>query len=151
MPQHKLKQISRAFIRFAFVSGCGWLIDFCLMLAMVYYVHVVVGVANFISSFAAVTFVWFVALKTVFSTKYRGNSYFLIFYWGWQFFSILFYSFLLSQFIHWTYFVEVAKSFNIGWQALAKIIITPFNLVTNFLFMLYLTRFMDKKGLTIGK
>ena len=46
------------------------------MLAMVFLFSLNVGVANFISSFVAVTFVWFVALRVVFTKKYKGNSFF---------------------------------------------------------------------------
>ena len=148
---HRLNSLSRSFLRFAFISGCGWLIDFCLMLAMVFLFSLNVGTANFISSFVAVTFVWFVALRIVFTKKYKGNSFFLAMYWGWQFVSILFYSYLISQFVNIAYFIELSRFLHIGWQALAKVIITPFNLITNFLFMFYLTRFMEKKGLIIGK
>ena len=46
------------------------------MLAMVFLFNLNVGVANFISSFVAVTFVWFIALRVVFTKKYKGNSFF---------------------------------------------------------------------------
>ena len=72
----KLNSFSRSFLRFAAISGCGWLIDFCLMLAMVFLFSLNVGVANFISSFVAVTFVWLIALRVVFTKKYKGNSFF---------------------------------------------------------------------------
>lgn len=121
------------------------------MLAMVFLFNLNVGAANFISSFVAVTFVWFIALRVVFTNKYKGNSFFLVMYWGWQFVSILFYSYLISQFVNIAHFIELSKLLHIEWQALAKVIITPFNLITNFLFMFYLTRFMEKKGLIIGK
>ena len=46
------------------------------MLAMVFLFSLNVGVANFISSFVAVTFVWLIALRVVFTKKYKGNSFF---------------------------------------------------------------------------
>jgi len=73
---HRLNSFSRSFLRFAAISGCGWLIDFCPMLAMVFLFSLNVGVANFISSFVAVTFVWFVALRMVFTKNTKEITFF---------------------------------------------------------------------------
>lgn len=133
------------FFGFALLSGIGWLCDFFTFTLLIKLFNVHSFEANFVSSYVGVTFVWFVSLKMVFKRSGEGRSTFLVVYWCFQFVSILIY----SQLLHWVgdtipdtiQLAQISKNPEIA----AKIIITPFNLVTNFIFMKFLTRFMRKE------
>lgn len=132
----------RQFAIFLIISGLGWLCDFATFTLLVKGFDVPGFVANFVSSYVGVTFVWFTSLKTVFGGAGAARGRFLFIYWGFQFLSILAY----SQLLH---LVQVALGGAGMLAALAaypaieaKIIVTPFNLVTNFIFMKFLTRYM---------
>lgn len=123
--------------RFIALSGLGWLCDMTVFTLLVRLAGWDSAAANIASSYAGVTFVWFTSLKTVFQRA--GSGRFLLIYWAFQFVSILLYSHLLGRLAaalpplgEWEHYRALA----------AKILITPFNLVTNFMFMKTLTRAM---------
>jgi putative flippase GtrA len=134
--------LAKMFAGFTLISGFGWLCDLLTFTLLVEAVHLQGNVANFVSSFVGVTFVWFMALNRVFLDSGPANHRFLLVYWCYQFASILAYSELLHA--------VAAKLLQVPWSAIipvslviaAKILITPCNLVTNFLFMKLLTRHM---------
>lgn len=135
----------KVFFRFTFLSGIGWLCDFVTFALLLKFINVPSFIANCVSSYVGVTFVWFAALKMVFMRKSEGSNIFLLIFWGFQFISIVAYSYLLQK-VAGSVLVEVlplqASSYpNIA----AKIIVTPFTLVTNFLFMKFLTRFIRQE------
>lgn len=121
--------------RFVALSGLGWLCDLGTFTLLVRLGGWDAAAANIASSYVGVTFVWFTSLKTVFQR--RGDSRFLLLYWGFQLGSILAYSYLLGL-------LAAALPLPAAWQdwraLAAKIIITPFNLASNFVFMKALTR-----------
>lgn len=123
------------FFRFGALSGLGWLLDFATFIILVEMVAVQGFIANFLSSYVGVTFVFFTSLKFAFRHDGDGRNSFLIIYWGFQFLSIFLYSETLQMLAD----ALIALPFH---QLAAKIIITPFNLVTNFLFMKLLVSFM---------
>ncbi|NYE61686.1 putative flippase GtrA [Duganella sp. 1224] len=130
----------RAFLGFLLLSGLGWLCDMLTYTALVRLAGVAPFAANVVSSYVGVSFVWFTSLGTVFRRSGAGSGRFLLLYWGYQFLSIMAYSQLLQL-------TAAAVASHAGVPALhsalaAKIIVTPFNLVTNFLFMKVLTRHM---------
>lgn len=132
----------KRFFGFLLLSGLGWLCDFASFTVLVKVFGVPGATANFVSSYVGVSFVWFTSLGMVFKRTRQGQGRFLLTYWSYQFVSILVYSQCLRLVAEWL-------SSHAGWPAgnhspaiLAKIVITPFNLLTNFLFMKYLTRFM---------
>lgn len=137
-------QYIRQFMGFAFLSGLGWLCDFSTYTLLVKLFDISPAVANFISSYVGVTFVWFTSLKSVFRATGRAGSRFLLLYWAFQFLSILVYSHCLNLMVR--VFGDPAISSLLGGEAAvaAKIFVTPFNLVTNFIFMKFLTHFMNK-------
>lgn len=131
----------RVFLHFGALSGLGWLLDFGVF-AILSEIFAVPGfVANFLSSYAGVTFVYFVSLKMIFKRNNMGRNIFLIAYWGFQFLSILFY----SQVLEMVAAALLAVPFH---QLGAKIIITPLNLISNFLFMKLLVRSMRREDRT---
>lgn len=135
----------KLFIGFAFLSGFGWLCDFFTFTLLVKLIHAPNFIANFVSSFVGVTFVWFVSLKMVFKRSGDAQNTFLVVYWCFQFVSILAYSQLLHMTAGALPDVDLMAQLRHNPEIAAKIIITPFNLVTNFLFMKFLTGFMQKE------
>lgn len=132
----------KIFLGFVFLSGIGWLCDFVTFTLLVKLINVPNFIANFISSYVGVTFVWFTSLKMVFKRSGEGRSTFLLVYWGFQFASILTYSQLLHMAASALQDVDLLAQINHNLEIAAKIIVTPFNLVTNFLFMTFMARFM---------
>ena len=135
-------KIVRMFIGFAFLSGLGWLCDFVTFTLLIKLADSPAFIANFISSYVGITFVYFISLKTVFNKEDQRKGRFLLIYWTYQFFSILAYSFLLTQVSPMLLYSFPAIFTNGNNAIAAKIIVTPVNLLTNFLFMKFLTRFM---------
>jgi putative flippase GtrA len=135
----------KLFIIFLLLSGAGWILDFGTFALLTKLINASGFTANFISSYVGVTFVWFASLSIIFKESGENRRTFLFFYWCFQFMSILAYSQLLhmvaSTIPSILQFAQVGSNPEIT----AKIIITPFNLVTNFIFMKFLTRFMRKK------
>jgi putative flippase GtrA len=130
------------FIRFTLFSGVGWIIDLVTFSLLVNKFHIQPFYANFISSYIGITFVWFMALNAVFEKKNISYARYLLTYWTFQLFSITFYSELLN-------FIFVILQGNLPmilWtnsqELLSKIIVTPLNLFTNYIFMKNLTKLM---------
>ncbi|WP_369916734.1 GtrA family protein [Limnohabitans sp. T6-20] len=135
------------FFSFTLLSGLGWVCDFVTFTLLVNLSNLEIFKANFVSSYVGVTFVWFTSLKTVFKLGGKGSSIFLVVYWCFQFVSILIYSQLMHMTVH-----EIPSIFQLvkisqNPEIAAKIIITPFNLVTNFIFMKFLTHLFAQKAL----
>jgi putative flippase GtrA len=132
------------FLKFAILSGFGWLCDLSSFLLLVKLAGMSAASANIVSSFVGVTFVWFTSVGMIFGRSGARRWHFLIVYWLFQLASILCY----SQFLH-VVMLHFAAADAPAWftqqaAAAAKIFVTPFNLVTNFLFMRFLTRFMEQ-------
>jgi putative flippase GtrA len=137
----------RIFAKFVLISGMGWLCDFatyCLL-------NGVAGWSpfwsNFISSYAGVTFVWFASTKTIFRQENSsGTSIYLLVYWLFQLVSILAYSRILEGVVQ----MLIASGLLAGWVSQAaivgKILVTPVNLGTNFIFMRFLMTKVGKKN-----
>lgn len=129
--------------RFIALSGLGWLCDMATFTLLVKLAHWDAAAANIASSYAGVTFVWFTSLKAVFGRA--GGGRFLLMYWGFQFISILAYSHALGLLASALAALPRAAEWA-QWESYrapaAKLLITPFNLATNFLFMKTLTGYM---------
>jgi putative flippase GtrA len=127
------------FLRFAFLSGIGWLCDIGTYAILVESELASPAVANFVSSFVGVTFVYVTSLRFVFG-RARGQAfYFILIYWGYHLLSTLTYSGILRFLVPlmgdglWALVTPAL---------LAKIVITPFNLLTNYIFMSLLGCYM---------
>ncbi len=137
--------VFQAFKQF-FVFGCfsalGWLSDFFAFTLLVNLFGVEGFVANIISSYVGVTFVWFSSLKVVFGRTSKSHQNILFAYWIYQFVSIVCY----SKFLHLVAITIQQSIFpvwgDLNFNIAAKVVVTPFNLITNFLFMKWLTRLM---------
>jgi putative flippase GtrA len=131
-PGAALHDFLRTFLPFLLLSGLGWLCDFATFALLTRTFGLTPFTANFVSSYVGVTFVWFTSLQTVF--RRAGTRRGLMLYWAYQLLSILAYSQVLQSVSH-----ALAPSLPAAGLA-AKILVTPFNLATNFLFMKFLTR-----------
>lgn len=154
MKHKKLWSILRFkhFLIFATISGFGWVLDIATFTILLFN-NIESYTANFISSFVGVTFVWLTSLKTVFNAQKSIFSYGIIIYWLFQFVSIFVYSALIgflslklqTSFLH----VSNIQQYGIA----AKIIMTPLNLLTNYLFMKNLVKIIgfnkNSKGISI--
>lgn len=134
--------LATAFAGFALLSGIGWCLDFLAFTVLVKLAGLSPFAANLLSSYVGITFVWFASLRVLFDRA--GHAGFLVAYWGYQLASILAYSQLLEA-------VAAGLAREAGWLAAAggaalaaKIVVTPFNLLTNFVFMKLLTRAMPR-------
>jgi hypothetical protein len=130
------------FFGFVLISGVGWLLDFLSYTAMTQVVGFVPAKANFISSMIGVTYVWIVALNRIFDRGNYGRSIYLPIYWGYQAASIIGYSMLISIIAVSAFNFWFSQILRLPTEVVAKILLTPPNLLTNFIFMNFLTKFM---------
>lgn len=134
------------FLRFALLSGVGWLCDFGVYSLLVLLTDIGSSSANFISSFVGVTFVYFTSLGYVFRRRDQNRKVFLTSYWAWQTASITAYSVALGLLVASLVNLQLLTELGVNVAIAGKIIITPINLLTNYMFMKWLTRFMTMKN-----
>jgi putative flippase GtrA len=135
----------KAFLGFALLSGLGWICDFGTYTLLIEFFELKPIYANFISSYVGVTFVYFTSLKLVCDKVIDRHPLFLGSYWGFQFISILLYSIALSALVSWLQTPPAIAVISDHGEISGKIIITPLNLLSNFILMKKLTRFMSDK------
>ena len=127
------------------LSGIGWVLDVGTFSVLVKALGTPSTTGNFISSFVGVTFVYFVSLKTLFPGSDARGLQSLYLYWTFQFVSITFYSILvdrLAESLSYAGLPIVAGT----QQIVAKVLSTIPNLITNFIFMKFLTSWMREKS-----
>jgi len=134
----------KKFLRFAFISGGGWVIDFITYLVLTS-LSFLPGNSNFVSSYAGVTFVWYASLSSVFDRNAGRYRNFVILYWMYQFFSILLYSKLLQIVFVYITNHEMSWLVSVYPEIVSKVVVTPCNLITNFFCMRLLTSFMPQE------
>jgi putative flippase GtrA len=132
----------KLFLGFILVSGIGWVLDFLSYTGLTQAAGVAPAYANFISAMVGVTYVWMVALNRLFGKGGYGKSVFLPIYWGYQAASILAYSILISLAVAAAFNVWLSQLTHLPPAVMAKILLTAPNLLTNFVFMSFLTKFM---------
>lgn len=136
----KIKKLIIQAFKFFGLSGIGWIIDFGVFTLLTNVIHVPAGVANIISSLCGVTFVFFTSTIKTFAVKTERFSLKqkYIFYVLFEIIVILVASKcvgLLSGVFtqaEWEIVVKFAP-------ILAKICVTPFTMLCNFIFMKILT------------
>lgn len=145
MAASQMRSNWRTFLGFVLLSGLGWLCDMLSFTALVRLAGMSPFGANVISSYVGVTFVWFTAVGTLFRHDGNGSAggarhggRYLLIYWCYQFLSIMAY----SQLLHLAATTLAAGAGSVAGHSaiIAKLLVTPVNLVTNFLFMKVLTR-----------
>lgn len=139
-----LPPVWQAFAKFVLISGFGWLCDFVTYCLLTGFFGWSPFWANFVSSYVGVTFVWFASLRIVFR-EHDGpaSSIYLPLYWLFQLFSILVYSRLLQWVAEGIEASGLIAAWSVPAAIAGKVIVTPINLGTNYIFMRFL---MDKVG-----
>lgn len=132
----------KVFFGFVLISGVGWLLDFSSYTALTQLLGLASSKANFISSMVGVTYVWIVAVGRLFRRKNDGVPIYLMIYWAYQAVSISGYSLLIAAIAASAANLWMSSLLGAPAALVAKIILTPINLLTNFVFMSFLTRFM---------
>ena len=132
----------RNFLGFVLISGVGWLLDIASYSGLTQLAGVSSPYANSISSMIGVTYVWVIALNRIYDRQDYSRSIYLPIYWGYQAISILAYSALIFIVESSDFNLKFGQIFGVASALVAKIIITIPNLITNFIFMSFLTKFM---------
>lgn len=125
-------------MKFLFVSGTGWLIDFSLYLIFVNVLKYEVFYSNILSSIPAITFVFIISVKKIFKKKENGISIRkkYIIYFLYQMLLI----FLISLLGQSLYLILVENNMEARIiKIIIKIIITPITMIINFFVMKFLT------------
>ena len=135
-----LKKILRQFIKFLFLSGIGWLIDFTLYLIFSNIFDFKIIYSNILSSIPAVTFVFFVSTRRVFVKNKKGftleEKYFI--YFLYQVILIITIS-LLGQYLYLLILKNIAVKIELKiLKLIIKILITPITMLINFIVMKFL-------------
>lgn len=133
-----LKKLLKQFMKFLFVSGTGWLIDFSLYLIFVNVLKYEVFYSNILSSIPAITFVFIISVKKIFKKKENGISIRkkYIIYFLYQMLLI----FLISLLGQSLYLILVENNMEARIiKIIIKIIITPITMIINFFVMKFLT------------
>lgn len=131
------KIIIQAFSFFG-ISGIGWLIDMSIYSILTYF-NVYTILANIISSFTAVTFVYLISTKKVFvniNDSFNVKKKYIV-YILYQVIIVLISSTIINLIAKDLTGSNIELFVNYS-KILAKIIVTPFTMVTNFMFMKFL-------------
>ena len=134
----KLKLLLTQFIKFLFVSGTGWIIDFGLYSLLTGIFRFQILYSNILSSMPAITFVFIFSTKKIFKEHKDGFSIKqkYIIYFIYQIVLVLLVS-LLGQFL---YVIIIKNKINFSLlKIIIKVIITPITMILNFFVMKYLT------------
>lgn len=133
----KLKLLLIQFLKFLFVSGTGWIIDFGLYSMLTGIFGLQILYSNILSSIPAITFVFIISTKKIFVENKDGFSIkqkYLI-YFVYQMILILLVS-LLGQFL---YTIAIKNGINFSLlKIIIKVMITPVTMFLNFFVIKYL-------------
>ena len=145
-------KIFYGFNLFIILSSIGWLIDFFIFLFLSVILNFSLSKSNFLSSLTATCLVWWSWYQLKYRTQVTRskNSINLtkrsMIYFCYQIFSILLYSILIK--LLYDQLTESGLSsnfFNMDTRTyilmISKILITPFNLITNYIFARALAQF----------
>lgn len=139
-----MKQVARQFLIFGILSGIGWLLDLSTFVFLTKVCSVPISYANIASSYVGITFVWFASIKKVFraySGRWGGA---LFVYWAYQAVSILFYSGLIAYCANRLPGLYTTDAIVRNAGVICKVLATPVNLVTNFIFMKALSVIIER-------
>lgn len=135
-----LKKILKQFINFLFLSGIGWLIDFTLYLLFSNIFNLKIIHSNILSSIPAVTFVFFISTRKIFSknnSRISLKEKYLI-YFLYQLILIVLIS-LLAQYLYLLSLKNISMNVELKLlKIIIKILITPITMLINFIVMKFL-------------
>lgn len=126
-------KILKQFIQFSLVSGIGWLLDLCIFLSLVHLGSFIPFFSNIMSSFIAITYVYFISIRKIFVSQTNDKLIGFFVYIAYQILSILAFS-LLIQFID-NQLLNLPFRLIVPTELTSKLIVTPFTLLTNYFFM----------------
>lgn len=132
-----MKPLFTQIVKFIFVSGTGWLIDLGIFLILTYYYGFQVWSANILGAVPAVTFVFFVSTRKIFSNNAlkRSLKQKYCIYIAYQIVLVLLISFF-GQFLYDVFYARcnvdiLLKNMNLA----VKILMTCITIVLNFIVM----------------
>ena len=135
----KFEKLFSQFIKFLFVSGIGWLIDFSLYVILTTKFNLKIFYANIFSSIPAISYVFLISTKKIFVKSQRNNLTIIqkyIIYFIYQLLLI----FLISIFAQNLYILVGKYNLNFKiMKIIIKILITPVTMTINFFVIKYLT------------
>ena len=135
----KFKKLFSQFVKFLFISGIGWLIDFCLYTVLTIKFNLKIFYTNIFSSIPAISYVFLVSTRKIFTKSHRNNLTIIqkyIIYFIYQLLLI----FLISIVAQNLY--TLVGKYNLNFKMMKiiiKILITPVTMTINFFVIKYLT------------
>jgi len=148
------------FLRFAAVSGTGWLIDVVLTVLLVRF-GATPFMASLTGSVVAVTFVYIVSLRAVFAIEGRLGARAFPLYVVWQVVSISASAALVAFLTHLTASSVAQVSQAVSWiditdplstaAGISKGLATPVTLAANFLFFQWLAKWLGSRQEAVPK
>lgn len=132
----QLRPLLISFLKFGGLSGLGWLADACILLVLVGYFGITPLVANFISSCTAALAVFLISRELIFS-KASGRTGLRVLGYLAYVLALICVASVMAQLIS-TWVLELSATHRLAVSAtmaaaVAKVIITPPQLVSNFL------------------
>lgn len=132
----RLRPLLISFLKFGGLSGLGWLADACILLVLVGYFGMTPLVANFISSCTAALAVFLISRELIFS-KASGRTGLRVLGYLAYVLALICVASVMAQLIS-TWVLEFSETHRLAVSAtlaaaVAKVVITPPQLVSNFL------------------
>ena len=134
----QFKKLFSQFIKFLFVSGIGWLIDFSLYAVLTIEFNLKIFYANIFSSIPAISYVFLVSIKKIFVKSQKNTLTIVqkyIIYFIYQLLLIFFISIVAQNL-----YIFVGK-YDLNFKMMRiiiKILITPVTMTINFFVIKYL-------------
>ncbi len=131
----KIKKLIIQAFKFFGISGIGWLIDFTSYTIMTSLLKIDIMIANIISSFFGITFVYLVSTRKLFQNNSKYNL------------KVKYVAYILYQIVFvllTSYIMTLIKKYLLGFDInfvinyvdiITKIIVTPFTMLINFIVM----------------
>ena len=134
----KFKKLFSQFVKFLFISGIGWLIDFCLYTVLTIKFNLKIFYTNIFSSIPAISYVFLVSTRKIFTKSHRNNFTIIqkyIIYFIYQLLLIFLISIVAQKL-----YILVGK-YNLNFRMMKiiiKILVTPITMTINFFVIKYL-------------
>jgi hypothetical protein len=134
----QFKKLFSQFIKFLFVSGIGWLIDFSLYAVLTIEFNLKIFYANIFSSIPAISYVFLVSIKKIFVKSQKNTLTIVqkyIIYFIYQLLLIFFISIVAQNL-----YILLGK-YNLNFKLMKiiiKVLITPVTMTINFFVIKYL-------------
>jgi hypothetical protein len=134
----KFEKLFSQFVKFLFISGIGWLLDFSLYIILTTKFNFKIFYGNIFSSIPAISYVFLISTKKIFTKSHRNNLTIIqkyIIYFIYQLLLIFFIS-IVAQNLY-----TLVGKYNLNFKMMKiiiKILITPVTMTINFFVIKYL-------------